>query len=178
MKKTSSISLIGMPGSGKSTLGKLLANTLKLKFIDTDQLIEARANQSLQSLVNEQGYEVLRQLEEDVLLNTEFGAAVIATGGSAVYSKKAMNRLKTLGPCVYLEVSFRNMSRRIGSAVNRGLAISNDMSLDSMYKEREPMYKYFADNLLDTDAAKKARLVLNLEDIYHQAPNPTATHYK
>ncbi|HSG60213.1 MAG TPA: shikimate kinase, partial [Pseudomonadales bacterium] len=96
------IVLIGMPGAGKSTIGPLLAKATLRDFIDTDLLIQARHNRSLQDIVDTEGYQVLRVLEQDVLMDTDFENRVIATGGSVVYSDSGMQRLKTLGPIVHL----------------------------------------------------------------------------
>lgn len=96
--------LIGMPGAGKSTLGVLLAKALAKTFIDTDLLIQEQAGATLQQIVDEQGYQVLRQLEEAVLCSLTTHNSVIATGGSAVYSEPAMRYLKEQGRCIYLRL--------------------------------------------------------------------------
>src|SRR5690606_28888226 len=116
------IVLVGMPGAGKSTLGVLLAKATMKDFVDTDMIIQLRANQSLQDIVDNSGYLTLRQLEEVVLLDLDVQQHVIATGGSVVYSEKGMAQLKSLGPVVYLQVSLDELKRRVKDLPSRGIA--------------------------------------------------------
>ncbi|MDA8738278.1 (d)CMP kinase, partial [Luminiphilus sp.] len=87
------ISLIGMPGSGKSTVGVLLAKRLGLAFVDTDLLIQEQAGATLAEIIAQKGHTALRTIEEQVLLDMHIGASVISTGGSVVYSDAIMRRL-------------------------------------------------------------------------------------
>ncbi|RTZ94013.1 MAG: shikimate kinase, partial [Deltaproteobacteria bacterium] len=102
-----------MPGAGKSTVGKFLARALAMKFIDTDTLIEERLGRSLQDIVNREGHLALREIEEETLLSFDPTRYVVATGGSAVYSRSAMEHLKVGGVTVFLDVDLETLESRI-----------------------------------------------------------------
>lgn len=139
------IVLIGMPGSGKSTVGVLLAKRAAMSFVDTDLLIQASEGRSLQSIVDADGYEVLRQIEERVLLAIDLKNHVIATGGSAVYSERAMTHLGNSGTIVFLDVSLATVEARIGDFSMRGISRRVDQSIAELFEERYQLYKRFAD---------------------------------
>ena len=143
--------LIGMPGAGKSTLGAALAARRGLAFIDTDALIEQREKQSLQEIVDQRGYLQLREIEERILLSLDCHNAVVATGGSAVYSAKAMAHLAQLGTIVYLQVSLETLQQRIDNYESRGLARSPGQSLADLYAERSPLYARYATTIINCD---------------------------
>ena len=109
-----SVILIGMPGSGKSTVGVILAKLLGSRFVDTDLVIQQRAGKRLSEILLE-GVEVLLRKEEEALLSQRGGKVVIATGGSAVLSERGMSRLKRLGRVVYLEYELPELARRLGN---------------------------------------------------------------
>ncbi|MFA6823167.1 MAG: shikimate kinase [Geobacter sp.] len=141
----SNIVLIGMPGAGKSTIGVLLAKQTALGFVDTDLLIQSAAGRSLQAIVDREGYLALRQLEEQVLLGLSVNKHVIATGGSAVYSERAMAHLKTNGLVIYLDVDLATLSARIDNLGTRGLAKRLDQTLADLLHERTALYQRYAD---------------------------------
>jgi len=141
----STISLIGMPGAGKSTVGVLLAKLCGLRFVDTDVDIQTRAGATLQEILERHGHLRLRELEQQVLLELALNKAVISTGGSAVYSPVIMRRLQSAGPVVYLQVELDELSRRVAAAAPRGIASSQDMSFAEVYAERTPLYQRYAD---------------------------------
>jgi shikimate kinase len=143
------IVLIGMPGAGKSTIGPLLAKATLRDFIDTDLLIQAKHNRSLQDIVDKEGYQVLRELEEDVLLESHFENRVIATGGSVVYSEAGMRRLAGLGPIVHLDVSLAGLLARIKNYESRGIARKPGQSLESLFEERQALYHRYSDIRID-----------------------------
>lgn len=148
-RNTNSLVLIGMPGSGKSTLGAMLAEALIKSFIDTDVLIEQQTQQTLQDIVDKQGYMALRQVEEKVLLQSHYTDHVIATGGSAVYSKAAMEHLGNLGLIIFLDVSHDELEQRIGNMNSRGLARQPHQSFAALFDERRPLYVQYADVIID-----------------------------
>ncbi len=154
--------LIGMPGAGKSSIGKALSEKLDAPFLDTDESIAERAGTSLQEIVDTQGYERLRALEEDVLLDLEVSDTIIATGGSAVYSEEAMKHLRRNGRIVYLRVPYELMQERIGDGAGRGLARPADQSLHHLYEEREPLYRRWAEWTLPVDSRSVAQLATQL----------------
>lgn len=156
--------LVGMPGAGKSTLGVLLAKEMAKDFVDTDVLIQVRANQSLQSIVDNSGYLMLRELEEQVLLDLDVSNHVIATGGSAVYSQAAMKHLKTLGPVVYLKASLEEIKRRVQNLPKRGIAGPPGITLDKLYEERAPLYERVSDITIDSDGKTPEQVIEEIEN--------------
>ncbi|WP_370980881.1 shikimate kinase [Agaribacterium sp. ZY112] len=143
------IILIGMPGSGKSTLGLALAHALKRPFIDSDQVIEKEEQCSLQQILDKSGYQVLRNIEEQYLLKLEASHNVIATGGSAIYSEEAMQHLKELGSIIYLELPLAILKKRITNFSQRGLARAPHQGLNELFIERQGLYERWADYKLD-----------------------------
>jgi len=139
------IILIGMPGSGKSTVGILLAKLTALDFIDTDILIQTTFKQSLQNIVDRDGYQALRRIEEEVLLRLDCRGHVIATGGSAVYSDAAMAHLKSGGRAVFLQADLATLKARVRDYNTRGLAKRPDQTVDDLFAERSALYRKYAD---------------------------------
>ncbi len=139
------IILIGMPGAGKSTVGVILAKTLGMQFIDTDILIQQRSARRLQEILDEDGPDVFRQIEEEAILSLRPRNSVIATGGSVVWSRAAMEHLKSLGLVVYLEISFSEIERRIRNITTRGIVLMPNQTLRGMYDSRVPLYEQYAD---------------------------------
>ncbi|WP_296930203.1 shikimate kinase [uncultured Marinobacter sp.] len=142
---TDNLVLIGMPGSGKSTVGVLLAKHLGLGFVDTDLLIQEETGRTLQAIVDHDGYEALRRIEEQVLLKLDVRHKVISTGGSAVYSARAMEHLKTNGTVVFLDIPLELVIERIGDHSMRGISRRPDQSLDDLFEERHRLYQRYAD---------------------------------
>ena len=141
----SNIVLVGMPGSGKSTVGIILAKLLSYQFVDTDLLIQTAQKCSLQEIVDKDGHVALRKVEEKILLNIDTRNHVIATGGSAVYSNHAMAHLASNGIVVFLDIDLASLEMRVHNFETRGLAKRPDQSLADLFAEREPLYKKFAD---------------------------------
>lgn len=168
----SSIVLIGMPGSGKSTVGVLLAKAAGLGFVDTDLLIQQEAGRPLQAIVDRAGYRALRELEERVLWDLEAYRQVIATGGSAVYSEAAMNHLKAHGVLVFLDISLATMAARIGDFSLRGLSKHPDQTLEDLYRERLDLYRRYAEITVRAEGRDQDQVCQAvLEAVTAQAPN-------
>lgn len=136
---------IGMPGSGKSTVGVLVAKRLGLGFVDTDLLIQQQAGRTLQEIVDQDGYLALRRIEEQILLTLEVEGQVISTGGSAVYSEAAMTHLRQNGTVVFLDIPLDEVRRRIGNYSLRGISRRPDQSLEALFEERFALYTRYAD---------------------------------
>ena len=134
-----------MPGAGKSTVGVILAKLTSRDFIDTDVLIQISQGRLLQDIVDTEGYMALRKIEEDILLGLHCGHHVIATGGSAVYSPVAMERLKSSGIVVFLDVDLLTLESRVRDFDTRGLAKRPDQSFSDLFKERIILYRKYAD---------------------------------
>lgn len=143
------IILIGMPAVGKSTIGVLLAKTLVLSFTDTDLLIQEKYKKSLCDIIKEDGTKAFLAIEENVISETYFENSVIATGGSAVYGEKAMNKLKETGKVIYLELSVEEIKRRIGDIKSRGVVLTNGTTIEDIYNDRRELYKKYADFIVD-----------------------------
>ena len=137
--------LIGMPAAGKSTLGELLAKQLGMSFLDTDDLIRQREGRSLQNILDQDGMDRFLQREEAAVLSLQAENAVIATGGSVVYSRRAMEHLESQGICVYLQLSLSAIQDRLQDLNSRGVAIAQGQSLKELYRERVPLYETWAD---------------------------------
>lgn len=145
MADKSNIVLIGMPGSGKSTVGVLLAKASGKGFMDTDLLIQSSTGCTLQQIVNTHGYEALRDEEERVLSSLAVSDHVIATGGSAVYSHRAMKHLGEDGVVVFLDVSLASIRQRIGDYSLRGISKRPEQTLDELFTERLALYRQYSD---------------------------------
>ena len=151
-EKPSNIVLIGMPGSGKSTVGVILAKMTGRDFVDTDVLIQKEQGRSLQDIVDRDGYLKLREIEERMILKLECRNHVIATGGSAVYSQAAMTHLKTDGIAVFLNVDLQTLFTRVKDFDTRGLAKRPDQGVADLFSERHALYRKYADVIIDCEA--------------------------
>lgn len=156
MTNSANITLIGMPGSGKSTLGKRLAKMRGMTFIDTDHILEQVENMPIQDIVNRKGVKYLRFLEGVVLSQLDFENHVIATGGSAVYSEQAMQHLGDIGARVYLQISMRTLIQRVDNAASRGLAKMKSHPLPRLYNDRLGLYEAAADLTVANDRPMSA----------------------
>lgn len=134
-----------MPGSGKSTVGVILAKLTCRSFIDTDILIETSQGRPLQEIVDRSGYLALRGIEEEAILNLVCRNCVIATGGSAVYSPAAMAHLKKDAIVVFLKADLHTLESRVYDYSTRGLAKRPDQSLADLFDERSGLYTRYAD---------------------------------
>jgi shikimate kinase len=158
------ITLIGMAGAGKSTIGPPLADKLGYAYVDSDDLISAKAGTSLQEIVNRLGPDGFRRLEEDILLNIALGCTVIATGGSAIYSQAAMAHLQQLGPVVFLDVGLSALQARRLDLGNRGLINPSGGDFAELYRERHPLYLRYADLCINCDELSPAEIVDELQN--------------
>lgn len=138
------IVLIGMPASGKSTVGIHLAEKLNINFIDTDDLIEKCEGMKLQEIIDERGNEYFWNVEEQILCNLKCNDTVIATGGSAILFPKAIEHLKTIGRIVYLEQSIDLLKMRLLNLDSRGVTLDEGESIESLYNYRVPLYRKYS----------------------------------
>lgn len=143
------ITLIGMPGAGKSTVGIILAKFLSFGFIDTDVLIQTNYEKSLQQMLNERGHMALRDIEEGEILKIHPHRYIISTGGSAVYSGKVMTHLKKISHIVFLEAPFEVIKSRIHNFDSRGIAKRADQTFDDLFEERRLLYTKYQDYTFD-----------------------------
>lgn len=139
-----SIILIGMPSCGKSTLGVLLAKKLGMEFIDSDLLIQKKCQKLLHELIQEHGNDGFLEIESEVNCSITEQNAVIATGGSAVYSERAMRHFATIGKIVYIHISYEEMEARLGDFAHRGVVMPEGYTLRDLYNERAALYERYA----------------------------------
>ena len=134
-----------MPGSGKSTVGVLLAKALRKTFVDTDLLIQEETGNSLQDILDDQGISTFLSIEEAAILRWQPSSQVVATGGSVVYSEAAMRHLTQTGLCVYLEVPVSILEARLSNLESRGVVRQPGQSIHDLWAERDPLYRKWAD---------------------------------
>jgi len=138
------IALIGMAGAGKSTVGHLLADRLGFRFIDTDDMIAESAGTGLQNVLDNYGQQQFQVLEEQVLLSIDAVRSVIATGGSAVYSRTGMEHLQTIALVVWLDVPLPELEARVNNLDSRGLVNPDGTSFARLYRQRFELYRQYA----------------------------------
>ncbi len=153
------IVLIGMPGAGKSTIGVLLAKSLLCSFTDTDLIIQNTCRKSLCDIIEEKGTDGFLQVENDIICACEFKNSVVATGGSAVYGKEAMEKLKKNGIFVYLKLPLAEIEKRLADIKTRGVAMKNSETIAQLFEERAPLYESLADITLDCTGLTPERCV-------------------
>ena len=139
------IVLIGMPGSGKSTIGVILAKRLGYDFVDTDNLISDREKTTLQDIIDKKGVSEFLKIEGIVGEELNIDNTVIATGGSMVFSDSAMKNLLKDSKCVFIDVTLPEIKRRVKNIDTRGIAMEKDDTLDTLYEKRMPKYREYAD---------------------------------
>ena len=157
------IVLIGMPGSGKSTVGVILAKRLSHDFVDTDVLIQTTEHRSLQEILDQDGVESFRAIEERVLLDLDADNHVISTGGSAVYSEAAMERLRQKGVVIYLRVTLATLRARVPDYSARGVARRPGQSFEDLYQERTALYERHAEITVDCDGLSQEQVCERIE---------------
>ena len=143
-----SISLIGMAGAGKTSVGKELARTLGFSFIDSDTLIEKHHGKSLQNILDDEGYIKLREIENIALKSIQFNETILSTGGSAVYSDEAMEHIQQNSKVIFLEVPFSQILDRVPSFLDRGFAKAPNQSVEDAFVERQELYKKYSDSVV------------------------------
>lgn len=141
--------LIGMPGSGKSTVGKLLSEQTGFPFLDTDELIESGESQRLIEIISEHSAEGFRKIESAYVQSIQSAGSIISTGGSVCYSNEAMQHLRSLGTILWLDVSSEVLEQRISDAFDRGVLIEPGTSLAELYKSRYALYEKYAQIKID-----------------------------
>lgn len=145
MSPRDNLVLIGMPGSGKSTLGVLVAKALGLDFVDTDLMLQRQAGMRLAEILARHGTDGFLAMEDQLLASLEVEKTVVATGGSAIYHARGMAQMKALGPVVWIDVPFRELRRRLGDLAARGVVLDEGQTLRELFEERRPLYSQWAD---------------------------------
>lgn len=145
------ICLIGMPSSGKSVLGKMLAKKRQMSFLDLDTLIQKNTGKLLREIIEEKGREGFLRIEEETGASLSVENTVIAPGGSICYGEKAMKHLQKIARVIFLDLPYEEMEKRIGDPVKRGVAIPEGFSLRDLYKERTELYRKYAEYTLEEE---------------------------
>ena len=145
MGKKTNITLIGMPASGKSSVGVVLAKRLGKKFVDTDIVIQEKYGKLLKDLIEEHGDDGFREIEDEVNATIDVSNSIISPGGSVVYGERAMKHLKEISVIIYLELSYTAIKSRLGDLRERGITLKDGQTLKDLYLERTPLYKKYAD---------------------------------
>lgn len=143
------ISLIGMPGAGKSTLGVLVAKALGLNFIDTDLILQRRIGCLLSDFIRDKGIAAFLDAEREAVLSCRVTDSIIATGGSVVLSPEAVDHLKRTGPMIYISVPVATLERRVKNIASRGIVMEGGETIRDVYARRAPLYSAYADEILD-----------------------------
>ena len=161
------ITFIGMPGAGKSCMGRIVSRKFKMKIIDGDKLIENNVGKPLQDIINENGLDYFKRLEEETLLKINEDNTIISPGGSAVYYENVMNHFKKNGIIVYLYIGPKTLKERLGDFSKRGVVLEEGKTLDDLYAEREPLLRKYADIIVSCDGKAyskyQAELLTKLE---------------
>ncbi len=143
--KKNNIVLIGMPGVGKSTAGVILAKVLGYQFLDADLVIQEQEGKLLREIIEEVGTDGFIEVENRVNSSLSVEHSIIATGGSVVYGKEAMEHLKSIGTVVYLKLPYEVLARRLSDIKGRGVVLKDGQTLKDLYEERVPLYEKYAD---------------------------------
>jgi shikimate kinase len=161
----SNLTLIGMPGAGKSTIGIILAKNLGLGFIDTDVLIQINQQRTLQKIIDESDHLNLRVIEEKEVLKINIRNHVIATGGSVVYSEKAMAHLLRISTIIFLEISIEEVKNRIHNLDTRGIAKAKNQSFEELFRERQILYKKYAEITINCNVLDQEELAVQIAQL-------------
>ena len=167
MKKN--VVLTGMPATGKSTVGVLLAKRLGLNFTDSDVYIQAKEGRRLSQIIEEEGLERFKEIEEDHLCGLGVRATVIATGGSVIYGRRAMAHLADRGLIVYLDTPLSVLIERLSNLAARGVVISPGMSVEGLYQERHPLYMARAHIVIPTEGLTPSQVADTIQEALIEA---------
>ena len=149
MNTQRNIVLIGMPGVGKSTIGVIVAKQLGYQFVDADLLIQQQEKRLLHEIISEEGVDGFLEIENRVNASIQTEGAVIATGGSVIYGKEAMEHLSSIVTVVYLKLPYPELKRRLRNLKDRGVVLKDGQTLQDLYDERTPLYEKYADIIVD-----------------------------
>ena len=149
--KKSNVILIGMPTSGKTSIGTELSAFIGYGYIDSDSVIVAREGKNLRELIEKLGNDAFLDIEAKVNSTITASRCVIATGGSAVYRELGMKNLAQNGVVVYLKISYETMCKRLRDLKTRGVVLKDGFTLKDLYEERIPLYEQYADIIIDVD---------------------------
>ena len=162
------IILIGMPASGKSTVGVVLAKRLGYEFIDTDLLIQKQASALLREIIAEKGEDGFLVIEDQVNADVEAEQSVIAPGGSVVYCENAMKHYKEIGTVVYLQTSYQTIKERIGDPKKRGVVLREGQTLKDLFEERRVLFEKYADVTISEEGLTLSETIGKVVEFFEQ----------
>lgn len=175
MKKKDNLILIGMPASGKSTIGVILAKVIGYDFIDSDLLIQRREGKRLSEIIEEKGIDGFLAIENEVNASITVRRSVIATGGSAVYGEESMRHLREIGAVIYLQVEYEVIEKRLRNIRRRGVTLREGQTLRELYEERCGLYEKYADLIVREGSggieAVTARIIRTLRAVGEREEN-------
>lgn len=167
------IVLIGMPGVGKSTVGVILAKVIGYQFVDADLLIQQQEGRLLREIIEDLGTEGFIEVENRVNASIEASRTIIATGGSVIYGKEAMEHLKAIGTVVYLNAPYSVLEKRLADIRGRGVVLKKGQDLKALFDERTPLYEQYADIIISEEGldveATVDELLRNLRSVMNIA---------
>ena len=158
------VTLIGMPGSGKSTIGVILAKALRYEFLDSDLLIQKQEKRKLSEIIEQDGPEKFKEIENQVNADIHVTDTVIAPGGSVIYCEEAMEHFKEIGKIVYLKASYQTIKRRIRNPQKRGVVLKDGQTLKDLYDERKVLFEKYADVTISEEGCQIEETIENVLD--------------
>jgi len=162
------ITMIGMPSSGKSTIGVLLAKRLGFSFVDVDIVIQEKEGRLLKEIIADEGMDGFLEVENRINAGLDVRLSVIAPGGSVIYGAEAMAHLKEIGLVVYLKISYEELTKRLGNIVDRGVVLKEGMTLKDLYEERAAYFERYADITIDEEGKDLGQVVDELRRILEE----------
>lgn len=157
--------LIGMPGAGKSTVGVVLAKALNYGFLDSDLVIQKQTGRLLHEIIDEQGVAAFLETENRIVSSIQAENCVIATGGSVIYGREAMEQLRKGGFVIYLRLCPQELERRICNLATRGIAMQKNQTIAELYRERAPLYERYADAVIEADGCSLEAVLAKIIDL-------------
>lgn len=157
--------LVGMPACGKSTVGVVLAKTMNKGFVDTDILIQQAESRTLQEIIDQEGNDYFHHVEERVLLDFDGEDYVVATGGSAIYFDRAMDKFKEKGVVVYIKVTLDTILERLNNIKSRGVTLEKGQTIADLYEQRIPLYQKHADMMVEADGLSVEEVVEKIVEL-------------
>ena len=157
------IVMVGMPGAGKSTIGVLLAKDMSMNFMDVDVFIQGHEGRRLQDIIDNDGIDTFKKLEEKYLMDIDVSSYIISTGGSAIYCKNGIDHLKQTGVIVYLNINLETLKERLGDFSTRGVVIKEGQTFVDLYNERCALYAAAADIEIDCNGKTMEEIVAEIK---------------
>ena len=157
------IVMVGMPGAGKSTIGVLLAKDMSLNFMDVDVFIQGHEGRKLQDIIDNDGIEIFKKLEEKYLMDINVSSYIISTGGSAIYCTNGIDHLKQTSIIVYLNINLETLKERLGDFSTRGVVMKEGQTFVDLYEERCTLYAGAADIEIDCNGKTMEEIVAEIK---------------